>query len=46
MADFTIIWDQRFVQSLNVFEAMDYTAPPPVKVPRVTQMHLNEVSCL
>lgn len=23
---------------------MDYTAPPPIRVPQVTQEHVNEVS--
>ncbi|KAL1413347.1 hypothetical protein Q8F55_001106 [Vanrija albida] len=40
--DFTVIWDQRFVTPLSVCPPMDYTAPPPVKVPRVEQQHLNE----
>ena len=44
MTDYTVIWDQRFVQTLQVYEAMDYTAPPPLRVDKVTQEHLNEVS--
>ncbi|RXK35060.1 hypothetical protein M231_07680 [Tremella mesenterica] len=40
--DYTLIWDQRFVQPLKVFQAMNYTAPPPLRVPKVTQQHLNE----
>jgi len=42
-ADYTLIWDQRFVRPLVNHPPMDYTAPPPVRVPRVTQQHLNEV---
>ncbi|WVN86300.1 uncharacterized protein L203_101463 [Cryptococcus depauperatus CBS 7841] len=40
--DFTLIWDQRFVQSLRVYDAMDYRAPLPISVNSVTQRHLNE----
>ncbi|RSH88373.1 uncharacterized protein EHS24_000913 [Apiotrichum porosum] len=40
--DYTIIWDQRFVQPLKVYEAMDYSAPKPLTVERVTQSDLNE----
>ncbi|WVQ80183.1 hypothetical protein IAT38_002288 [Cryptococcus sp. DSM 104549] len=40
--DYTLIWDQRFVQTLKVYDAMDYTAPPPIRVNKVTQSHLNE----
>lgn len=43
IADFTLIWDQRFVQPLKPYEAMNYTAPPPLRVARVTQTDLNEV---
>ena len=41
--DYTLIWDQRLVQTLRVHPPMDYTAPPPVKVSKVTQEHLYEV---
>nr|XP_019011562.1 RNA-dependent RNA polymerase 1 [Kwoniella pini CBS 10737]OCF50343.1 RNA-dependent RNA polymerase 1 [Kwoniella pini CBS 10737] len=40
--DYTLIWDQRFVRPLNVYEPMDYEAPIPVKVAKVTQTDLNE----
>ncbi|ORX38450.1 RNA dependent RNA polymerase-domain-containing protein [Kockovaella imperatae] len=40
--DFTLIWDQRFVQPLRVHQPMDYTAPEPIRVDRVSQEHLNE----
>ena len=43
-ADYTLIWDQRFVRTLKVYEPMSYDAPTPIKVPKVTQAHLNEVS--
>lgn len=42
-ADYTLIWDERFVNNLREYEPMDYTAPPPIRVERVTQAHLNEV---
>ncbi|AFR96691.2 RNA-dependent RNA polymerase 1 [Cryptococcus neoformans C23] len=40
--DYTLIWDQRFVQSLKVYDPMDYEAPDPISVKHVTQKHLNE----
>ncbi|KAK8854698.1 hypothetical protein IAR55_003437 [Kwoniella newhampshirensis] len=40
--DFTLIWDQRFVEPLKMYQPMDYKAPPPKKVEKVTQLHLNE----
>ncbi|WVQ95053.1 hypothetical protein IAU59_002145 [Kwoniella sp. CBS 9459] len=40
--DYTLIWDQRFVRTLKVYEPMSYDAPTPIKVPKVTQAHLNE----
>ncbi|TXT13886.1 uncharacterized protein COLE_00079 [Cutaneotrichosporon oleaginosum] len=40
--DYTLIWDKRFVEPLKEFEPMNYTAPPPTRVPQVTQQHLNE----
>ncbi|OCF75911.1 RNA-dependent RNA polymerase 1 [Kwoniella mangroviensis CBS 8886] len=43
--DYTLIWDQRFVTSLNVYEPMHYEAPAPIKVDKVTQAHLNENFC-
>ncbi|WWC93489.1 hypothetical protein V866_000324 [Kwoniella sp. B9012] len=43
--DYTLIWDQRFVTSLNVYEPMHYEAPAPIKVNKVTQAHLNENFC-
>jgi hypothetical protein len=46
MLDYTLIWDQRFVQPLQEFEPMNYTAPPPIRVAEVKQEHLNEVSCI
>ena len=42
--DFTLIWDQRFVKPLRPYEAMNYTAPPPLRVDKVSQTDLNEVS--
>lgn len=42
-SDYTLIWDQRFVQSLKVYDPMDYEAPDPISVKHVTQKHLNEV---
>lgn len=42
ISDYTLIWDQRFVQPLEVHAPMDYTAPPPIRVPQVTQEHVNE----
>jgi len=44
VADYTLIWDQRFVQPLKVHEPMDYTAPHPIRVDKVTQSDLNEVN--
>lgn len=43
-SDYTLIWDQRFVEPLIEHEPMDYTAPPPLTVEKVTQLELNEVS--
>lgn len=43
MLDYTLIWDQRFVQPLKEYPPMNYTAPDPITVRKVTQMHLNEV---
>ncbi|WWD19157.1 hypothetical protein CI109_103615 [Kwoniella shandongensis] len=40
--DYTLIWDQRFVEPLRMYEPMDYKAPPPKTVLRVTQTDLNE----
>ncbi|WRT68501.1 uncharacterized protein IL334_005477 [Kwoniella shivajii] len=40
--DYTLIWDQRFVRPLTVYEPMSYDAPAPIKVAKVTQEHLNE----
>ncbi|WVF67576.1 hypothetical protein IAT40_002334 [Kwoniella sp. CBS 6097] len=40
--DYTLIWDQRFVRTLNVYAPMSYDAPTPIKVDKVTQSHLNE----
>ncbi|WVW85521.1 hypothetical protein I302_107559 [Kwoniella bestiolae CBS 10118] len=40
--DYTLIWDQRFVRPLNVYDPMHYEAPAPIKVHKVTQAHLNE----
>ncbi|WVQ72941.1 hypothetical protein IAR50_002503 [Cryptococcus sp. DSM 104548] len=40
--DYTLIWGQRSVQSLEVYNPMDYTAPEPVSVREVTQRHLKE----
>ncbi|WVR09517.1 hypothetical protein IAU60_006585 [Kwoniella sp. DSM 27419] len=40
--DYTLIWDARFVQTLQVYEPMDYTAEKPQRVDKVTQSHLNE----
>lgn len=43
-ADYTLIWDQRFVSPpLKEVEPMDYTAPKPKTVDKVQQEHLNEV---
>ena len=44
ITDYTLIWDQRFVQPLCPFEPMNYQAEPPELVDHVTQAHLNEVS--
>lgn len=41
--DYTLIWDQRFVQPLIECAPMDYTAPTPIRVENVTQKDLNEV---
>ncbi|KAK4685416.1 RNA-dependent RNA polymerase, partial [Tremellales sp. Uapishka_1] len=41
--DYTLIWDKRFVDPLREAEPMNYTAPPPIRVPKVTQAELNEV---
>lgn len=43
-ADYTVIWDPRFVAPLREHVAMDYTAPPPKRVDKVTQADLNEAS--
>jgi len=43
MTDYTLIWDPRLVRALKVQDPMDYTAPTPVRVLKVTQEHLNEV---
>ncbi|ODN90833.1 RNA-dependent RNA polymerase 1 [Cryptococcus wingfieldii CBS 7118] len=40
--DYTLIWDQRFVQTLKVYDPMEYTAPDPISVEEVSQKHLNE----
>ncbi|TYJ52353.1 hypothetical protein B9479_007047 [Cryptococcus floricola] len=40
--DYTLIWDQRFVQSLSMYAPMEYEAPDPIRVREVTQRHLNE----
>ncbi|ORY35716.1 RNA dependent RNA polymerase-domain-containing protein [Naematelia encephala] len=40
--DYTLIWDQEFVRPLRVYGAMDYKAPPPKRVDKVTQADLNE----
>ncbi|WWC63397.1 uncharacterized protein I303_105997 [Kwoniella dejecticola CBS 10117] len=40
--DYTLIWDQRFVRPLNVYEPMHYEAPDPIRVSKVEQKHLNE----
>ncbi|BEJ14161.1 hypothetical protein CspHIS471_0313350 [Cutaneotrichosporon sp. HIS471] len=40
--DYTLIWDQRFVQPLKEFQPMNYTPPPPIRVDQVTQEHVNE----
>ncbi|GFZ50894.1 hypothetical protein JCM24511_08652 [Saitozyma sp. JCM 24511] len=42
--DYTLIWDPRFVKSLTVYGAMNYTAPPPITKAHVTQADLNEAS--
>ncbi|BEI83326.1 hypothetical protein CcaverHIS002_0311940 [Cutaneotrichosporon cavernicola] len=40
--DYTLIWDQRFVQPLKEFKPMNYTPPAPIRVDQVTQEHVNE----
>ncbi|OCF31540.1 RNA-dependent RNA polymerase 1 [Kwoniella heveanensis BCC8398] len=40
--DYTLIWDQRFVRPLRVYDPMSYDAPTPKKVAKVTQADLNE----
>lgn len=39
--DYSLIWDKRLLFQAN-HEPMDYTAPPPRKVDRVTQEHICE----
>jgi len=45
-ADYTLIWDQRFVRLLKEHEPMDYTAPKPKTVEKVQQEDLNEVGAM
>ncbi|WWC90607.1 uncharacterized protein L201_005543 [Kwoniella dendrophila CBS 6074] len=40
--DYTLIWDERFVRTMNVYDPMHYEAGEPKKVAEVTQQHLNE----
>lgn len=37
--DYSLIWDKRLLFAGN-HEPMDYTAPPPREVERVTQEHI------